>query len=318
MNKEKDYARFIRERKRKGIIVSLYKDNAFIPDSCNASVLHNQETLNSQLNSNIFAIIKPDFVFAYSTEEDARTSRAFYDNHYEENDSYYPEDLCADYGISPLYRRYLWVVSIDTVSGKLRARTAKLDSHHALNLQLEEKQLANAYLCASQAEAELLARNCNLQIKAEEESNTDIDRNKCMNIPVLFCNYEGQNGHRISYIHPFTSTTSPVHQIEMLEKWYLRSNYNAEICESQSEVLNTCSWYDPYGTNIQDPKKQSHNSTVWIVWTEVCDGASHTNLAKLNCYELLCDLFSVFDIEYAYLCNTWKCADDLISKLGTN
>ena len=318
MNKEKDYEEFIHERKRRGIIVSLYKDNALIPDSCSASVLHNQEPLNSQLNSNIFAMIKPDYVYAYSSEEDARTSRAFYDNYYEANDCYYPEDLCADYGVTPLYRRYLWVVSIDTANGKLRARTAKLDTRHAINLQLEEKQLANAYLCASKAEAELLAHNCNLLIKANEEKTAYTDRNKCRNIPVLFCNFEGQNGHRISYIHPFTSTTSPVSQIENLDNWYFRSNHNAEICESQSKVLNACSWYDLDDNNIHDLSVPPHNSTVWIVWTEVCDSTPHANLAKLNCYALLGDLLSVFDIEFAYLCNTSECAGELIAKLGIN
>ena len=65
-------------RDRTGIIVGLYKDSTSIPDGFTASVLHNQASLNEQMNTGIFNLIKPDQIYAFSSEKDACTGNAFY------------------------------------------------------------------------------------------------------------------------------------------------------------------------------------------------------------------------------------------------
>lgn len=147
-----------RDRKRMGVIVALYRDDRTIPDSCSAAVLHNQAPLNEQLKTDFIGMVDPDWVFAYSSEEDARTSAAFYFGDWW-SESYCPDDMCEDWGIKPLYRRYLWVVSIGIADGILHAHAVRLDSHHAINIQLEKQHLTNAYLCKSKAEAEALAKS---------------------------------------------------------------------------------------------------------------------------------------------------------------
>ena len=143
-------------RRRIGIIAALYKDDGTVPDSCSASVLHNQVSLNEQLKTDLIGTIDPDRVFAYPSEEAALTSSAFYFGDWWD-EGYYPDDMCEDRGIKPLYRRYLWVVSIDTIDGVPHAQATRLDTHHAINIQLEEQHLRNAYLCKSKSEAERLA-----------------------------------------------------------------------------------------------------------------------------------------------------------------
>lgn len=150
----------LHNRRRIGIIAALYKDDDTIPDSCSASVLHNQASLNEQLKTDFIGMIGPDRAFAYPSEEAALTSSAFYFGDWW-SEGYYPEDMCEDWGIKPLYRRYLWVVSIGITDGVPYAHAARLDTHHAINIQLEERHLTNAYLCKSKAEAERFAEAIN-------------------------------------------------------------------------------------------------------------------------------------------------------------
>ena len=147
-------------RDRTGIIVGLYKDSTSIPDGFTASVLHNQASLNEQMNTGIFNLIKPDQIYAFSSENDACTGNAFYCGSWW-YEGYCPDDICQEYGIKPLYKRFLWVVSINTTDGVPYAQAARLDTHQAINLQLEEQHLTNAYLCKSKAEAERLRKIIN-------------------------------------------------------------------------------------------------------------------------------------------------------------
>ena len=149
-----------RIRHRAGIIVSLCKDDAVIPDSLTASVLHNQAPLNEQMRSEVFALIKPDRVFAYSSEEAALCSSAFFYGDWW-NEGYYPEDLCREWDITPIYSRYLWIVSINTDARVPYARTVRLDAHQAINAQFTDHRLTKVYLCCSKAEAESLASRWN-------------------------------------------------------------------------------------------------------------------------------------------------------------
>lgn len=155
-----DADKILRARDRAGIIVGLYKDNTSISDGFTASVLHNQASLNEQINSGIFNLIKPDQIYAFSSENDACTSNAFYCGSWWD-EGYCPDDICEEYGIKPLYGRFLWVISINTIDGVPYARAAQLDSHQAINLQFEEQHLTNAYLCKSKAEAEKLRKTIN-------------------------------------------------------------------------------------------------------------------------------------------------------------
>lgn len=150
----------LQNRKRMGIIVALYKDEGTIPDSCSASVLHNQSSLNEQLKTDFIGQINPDRVVAYSSEEAALTSRAFYPSDCW-NEGYYPEDMCEEWCIEPLYNTHLWIVSIDDVDTTPHAHAARLDTQKAINLQLEEQHLTNAYLCKSKSEAEKLVERIN-------------------------------------------------------------------------------------------------------------------------------------------------------------
>lgn len=143
-------------RKRIGIIVAMYKKDEAIPDSCSATVLHNQTPINEQLQTDIIGEINPDSVYAYQSREDALSSSAFYSGDWWSK-GYYPDDMCDDWGITPLFRRHLWVISINTIDGVPHAQAARLDTHQAINLQLEEQHLMNAYLCKSKAEAKRLA-----------------------------------------------------------------------------------------------------------------------------------------------------------------
>lgn len=150
----------LRDRKRMGIIVALHKDDGTIPDSCSASVLHNLSSLNTQLKTDFIGMINPDRVFAYPSEEAALASRAFYSSDWW-NEGYYPEDMCEEWCVEPLFNRHFWIVSIDIVDSTPRAYAARLDTHHAINLQLEEQHLTNAYLCKSKSEAEKLVEKIN-------------------------------------------------------------------------------------------------------------------------------------------------------------
>lgn len=163
-NKERytttDADEIMHARDRTGIIVGLYRDNASIPDGFTASVLHNQASLNEQMETGIFNLIKSEQVYAFSSEKDACTGNAFYCGSWWDK-GYCPDDICEEYGIKPLYRRFLWVVSIDTIDGALYAQAARLDTHQAINLQLAEQHLTNAYLCKSKAEVERLRKIIN-------------------------------------------------------------------------------------------------------------------------------------------------------------
>lgn len=158
--KTTDADEILHARDRAGIIVGLYKDGASIPDGFTASVLHNQASLNEQMNNGIFNLIKPNQIYVFSSENDACTGNAFCCGSWWDK-GYCPDDICEEYGIKPLYRRFLWVVSINTIDGMPHARAVRLDTHQAINLQLEEQHLTNAYLCKSKAEAEKLRETIN-------------------------------------------------------------------------------------------------------------------------------------------------------------
>lgn len=146
------------------------------------------------------------------------------------------------------------------------------------------------------------------------------------NVPVLFCNFEGSDGQRLSYIQPFTNSRSPAEQTGMLSEWYHRTRANDEICGSQCELLDACAWYDhetyDISTNNDDfiivkehTVQDTHDSTIWVVCAEQFGCGFHYHIAQKDCHETVDALISIVDIDHAYICETAAVAEELMTRL---
>lgn len=148
------------------------------------------------------------------------------------------------------------------------------------------------------------------------------------NIPVLFCNFEGSNGQRLSYIQPFTNSRSPAERTDLLSEWYHRTKPNDEICGSQCELADACGWYDneAFDLSVHDDYfiiskekrvQAQHDSSVWIVCADECFGGSHYHIEQMDCHDTFEDLIAEADIDHAYTCETAEVADELMARLST-
>ena len=148
------------------------------------------------------------------------------------------------------------------------------------------------------------------------------------NIPVLFCNFDGSDGQRLSYIQPFTNSRSPAEQTDLLSEWYHRTKPNDEICGSQCELADACGWYDHgfYDLTAYDDyfiiakehtAQDPHGSTVWVVCAEKFGCGFHCHKAQMDCHDAFEDLIAEADIDHAYICETAEVADELMRRLGS-